>query len=178
MSNHTHSVLRSRLTVLGAVAGLSLALAAVALAVAPKAGAKYTGFTSAPTANGFKAPVSFTVAHSGGNVLSFTYGDTGCPGGTLPAGNPYLQSADNVKVGAIHLTKAGVFSVKNVKRTTSTIAVQGGEQVNYTISTVKGKFTTKKIATGTITFTNGFTVPGFSHVCGDPITQTFKATTK
>jgi hypothetical protein len=165
-------LLGSRLNMLGAVAALTLILAGAALAAHPKAGSKYAGFTSAPKVNGFRAPVSFKVSSSGNKLLSFKYGNTGCPSMTTPPGNPYLKSNSITTVGTIHVSSTGTFSIKNLK-TTST----SNKTTFFTISSVTGKFKTAKTATGRIKFSNGFNAPGFTHSC-ETFTVTFTATTK
>jgi hypothetical protein len=159
---------RSSFGLLCAVAALSLLLAAAALAAHPKAG-KYSGFTSTPKINGFRAPVSFKVSSSGSKLLSFKYGNTGCPSQTTPAGNPYLKSASLTTVGTIQVSSAGTFSVKNLKTSTG--------PATYTISSVTGKFKSAKTATGSIKISNWFSVPGNTHSCGSS-SVTFTATTK
>jgi len=165
-----HILRRSSFGLLCAVAALSLLLAAAALAAHPKAGKKYSGSTSAPKMNGFRAPVSFKVSSSGGRLLSFKYGNTGCPSQTKPAGNPYLKSAALTTVGTIHVSSAGTFSVKNLKTSTG--------PATYTISSVTGKFKSAKTATGSIKISNWFSVPGNTHSCGPTSSVRFTATTK
>jgi hypothetical protein len=164
-------LLGSRLNMLGTVAALTLILilAGAALAAHPKAGSKYAGFTSAPKVNGFRAPVSFKVSSSGSKLLSFKYGNTGCPSQTTPAGNPYLKSGSLTTVGTIQVASAGTFSVKNLKTSTG--------PATYTISSVTGKFKSAKTATGSIKISNWFSVPGNTHSCGSA-SVTFTATTK
>jgi hypothetical protein len=82
-----------------------------------------------------------------------------------------------VKLGTIHVSLAGTFSIKKLKTTTSTSNVPGGKQTDYTISSIRGKFKNAKTATGSITYSNGFSAPGITHSCGSS-TVTFKATTK
>jgi hypothetical protein len=154
--------------VLCGVAALSLILAATALAASPKAGSRYSGFTSAPKINGFQAPVSFKVSSPAGKLLSFKYGNTGCPTQSAP-GNPYLKSNALTTVGTIPVSSTGTFSAKNVKTTTSS--------ATYVISSVAGKFKSRTTATGSIKINNWFSVPGNTHSCGSS-TVTFTATTK
>ena len=170
-----HPLLRSRLNVLCVVAALTLIVAAAALAAHPKAGSKYSGFSSAAKVNSFRAPVSFKVSSGGTRLLVFKYGDVGCiPGGTI-TGNPYNSASGVIKVGTIAVSGTGSFSVKKAK---STYVNSTAGTTDVTKSTVTGKFKTAKTATGTITFTQHMTGPGgFAKSCG-PIHLTFKATTK
>jgi hypothetical protein len=164
-----HPRLGSPLKLLCVVAALTLVLAAAALAAHPTAGRKYTGFTSVAKVNGFRAPVSFTVSSSGSKLLSFKYGNLGCPSQSGPTGDPYTGGhAAITTVGMIHVSSAGTFSVKNLK---------SGSSPTYTISSVTGKFKTAKTATGSIKLVNWFSVPGNTHRCGSS-SATFTATTK
>ncbi len=86
----------------------------------------------------------------------------------MPVANPYLKSGAFIKVGTIHVSSAGTFSVKDLK---------SGSSPTYTISTVTGKFKTAKTATGSIKYGNWFSVPGNTHSCGSA-SVTFTATTK
>ena len=165
-----HLRLGAPLKPLCVAAALSLVLAAAALAAHPTAAGKYTGFTSAAKVNGFRAPVSFTVSSSGSKVLSFRYGNLGCPSQTTPPGNRYRGAhAAITAVGTIDVSSAGTFSVKNLK---------SGSSPEYVISSVTGKFKAAKTATGSIKFANWFSVPGNTHSCGPATTVTFTATTK
>jgi hypothetical protein len=168
----SHILRRSLLVLLGAIAALTVVLAAAALAAHPKAGKKYSGFTSAAKVNGFRAPVSFKVSSSGGKLLSFKYGHAGCATmGPQPPGNPYLKSGALANVGTVHVSSTGAFSIKNVKTTT------GSNPTFFTISSVTGKFKAAKTATGSITYSTGFTAPGITHTCVTS-TVTFTATVK
>jgi len=162
-----------RSLVLAATAALlALAICATALAAHPKAGKTYSGHTSAAKVNGFSAPVSFKVSSSGGKLLSFKYGHGGCATmGAQPPGNPYLKSGAIANVGTVHVSSTGAFSVKKVKTTT------GSNPTFFTISSVSGKFKAAKTATGSITYSTGFTAPGITHTCVTS-TVTFTATTK
>lgn len=160
------------LVLAAAAALLMLAMCATALAARPKAGKTYSGYTSAPKINGFRAPVSFKVSSKGTSLLGFRYGEVGCiPGGAI-SGNPYNNASGVIKVGTIAVSGKGGFSVKNAKFTRVMTTT------DVTTSTVTGKFKTTKTATGTITFTQHLTGPGgFSKSCG-PVHLTFNATTK
>ena len=94
-------------------------LAATALAAHPKPGKRYAGtITNVEKIEGFSAPVSFKVSSAATQLLSFTYGTTGCfgSGGFRTGVNPYTAS-DLIKVGAITLAHNGRFSISNSKST-------------------------------------------------------------
>lgn len=153
-----------------ALAGSSLA----ATTVHPKAGRKYTGFTSEKKVNGFGAPVSFKVSRKGTSLLSFTYSTLGCFGsGGIPAGvDPFAQPSTIHKLGSIKVSSKGTFSAKNVVTGFASFG-----QRTFTTSTVTGKFKNPKTAIGTIKFTQSFrSQVGMGH-CG-PAKRTFTATTK
>src|SRR3984885_5057394 len=98
----------------GAVAAIAvLSIAATALAAQPRAGARFSGFTSASPINGFKAPVTFTVSSNGSTLQSFKYSSFGCfgAGGFRPGIDYYTQPNNITKVGAVKLSKSGRFSV-------------------------------------------------------------------
>ncbi len=163
-----HPRFGSPLHLLCVVGALTLVLAAAALAANLGAGGKYKGFTSAAKVNGFRAPVSFAVSSSGSKLLSFKYGNLGCPSQTGPTGDPYTGAhAAITTVGTIMVT-SGTFSVKNLK---------SGSTPEYVISSVTVKFKTAKKATGSIKYANWFSVPGNTHSCGPATTVTFTATT-
>jgi hypothetical protein len=159
-------------------AALVLAIAAVAPAAQPKAGKKYAGVTSGPVFNGFAPPVSFKVSGNKKTLVSFKYSTFGCSGfggggGLKPGVNYYLQASAVQKLGSIPVSKSGSFSIKNVVRTYS---ING--QKTITTSSVKGKFKTPKKATGKITFSQTFNVPGANVPPCGPVTVSFTATTK
>jgi hypothetical protein len=135
----TRRILIAALTV-----ALGLLLAVGALAAHPKAGKKYTGFTSA-VANGFKAPISFKVSSDGKRLLGFTWAGGSCFGGGGP-GDPFTAPSNIYKVGTIKVSPSGKFSVKNAKSTFT------GPPKEVTFSTINGQFKTSNKATGTIQF--------------------------
>jgi hypothetical protein len=76
-------------------------------------------------------------------------------------------------VGAVSVSSNGSFSIKNAT-STSKIA----SQTTVTTTTVRGKFKSAKIATGTITFTQKFSAPGLTgNACG-PTHMSFTAETR
>jgi hypothetical protein len=136
-------------------AALSLLLAASAQAAQPTAGSTYTGYLSTGASNGFRPPVSFKVSLNGKLLRGFKWSGDGClgmGGGGDPWTNPYF----NNEVGTITVSPTGTFSVKNVKSTT---AASAGNAAKVAISTVNGRFTTAKTATGTIKYTLKSTGP-------------------
>jgi hypothetical protein len=151
-------------------------MSATALAATPKAGKKYSGVTTAPKLNGFKASVSFKVSRDGSKLTGFVYSDFGClgSGGPFQPGvNYYLKSFNLHKLGSIPVAANGSFSIPNVK---TTHVIQG--QTTVTTSSVAGKFKNSKIASGTITFRQKFTAP---HIPGEscgPATVSFTAKAK
>jgi hypothetical protein len=163
--------LRTR-AVIAAASALTLGLAATALAAHPKAGKKYSGFTSQSAINGFKPPVSFKVSGNGKTILGFTWAWIGCSGSGGTVGDPWTRKAFMHSGGNIAVTSKGTFSGKP---STSTFSVAG--TTIATTSTVKGKFNTAKRATGTITFSQKLTSSTSHLKCAGP-RVTFTATTK
>ena len=159
-------------------AALTLLLAATALAAQPKAGKRYSGFTSATKILGFGAPVTFKVSAGATKLTGFSYGSLGCfgAGGFQPGHNPYKGADATEHVGTISVAKNGKFSVKNRKSKFTFAGKSGGTIV--TTSQVSGKFANAKNATGTITFRQT-DIPkhGKRFSCG-PGTVTFTARTK
>ena len=157
------------------VAALSLLLAVGAFAAHPKAGKTYTGFVAGVTSNGFKAPVSFKVSSDGKRLLAFKWAYFGCFGGGGPPGvNPFTDPYNIVKVGTISVSSSGKFSVKNVKWTA---AGAHGAPTKVTFSTISGRFTTAKKATGTIVFTQKQQGQFCSSTHNGGLPQKFTATT-
>ena len=161
---------------IAAAAILILAISATALAAKPKAGKKYSGVTTAPKLNGFKAPVSFKVSRDGSKLAGFRYSDFGClgSGGAFQPGvNYYLKSFNLHKLGTIPVATNGSFSVTNVS---TTYVIQG--QKTVTTSSVAGKFKNSKMASGTITFSQKFTAPRVHGESCGPATVSFTAKAK
>ncbi len=129
------------------------AFAAVALAVKPAHGAHFTGRTSASPVLGFYAPVKFTVSQNGRSLKGFSFGSFGCfgAGGFRPGVNPYTGSSI-LHVSGIKVSAAGRFSVSGAK---SRYTVAG--QTTTTTIAVSGRFTGRKTATGSITFSQKVT---------------------
>jgi hypothetical protein len=130
-------------------AALSLLLAVSAFAAQPIAGRTYTGFITGHADLGFRPPVSFKVSVNGKLIRGFKWDGDGCLGLGGP-GDPWDNPYFNNEVGTIDVSPSGTFSVKSVE---STAAASGGNPARVAISTVNGRFTTAKTATGTITFT-------------------------
>jgi len=139
-----------------AVALLLLAvMAATALAVAPKKGAKFKGtasgkvtFTNTFTA---KDPLSFKIASSGKEITGFTFKDTVCD----------FAKSPNAPVGTIKI-KGGKFSLSNAR--TKQVATLTDSGKAYWVLTVKGNFVSATEAGGTLTYTEHETTPASS--CG------------
>jgi hypothetical protein len=124
---------------------LLIVMAATALAVVPKKGAKFKGtasgkvtFTNTFTA---KDPLSFKVSSSGSALTGFTFKDSVCD----------LALSPNASVGTIKVS-GGKFSVSNV-HTKKVATLSGGSTRAYWIVSVKGKFTSATEASGTLTYT-------------------------
>jgi hypothetical protein len=155
------------LLVAAVVAALSLLTAVSAQAAQPTAGSTYTGYLSTGASNGFRPPVSFKVSVNGKLLRGFKWAGDGClgmGGGGDPWTNPYF----NNEVGTINVSPSGTFSVKNAKSTNAS----GGNPAKVTTSTVNGRFTNAKTATGTITYT----LESQGHSCA-PATVRFTVTT-
>jgi hypothetical protein len=169
-------ITRHRGLATSAAIALTLTLATSALAAHPKAGKKYSGFTSERKFNGFRAPVSFKVSSDATKLQGFKYSTTGCfgSGGRLTPGvNYFLKPAFVQRVGIISVTSKGNFSIKGAKSTYQPVS----NQKTVTTSSVTGKFKTSKLASGTITFTQKFSGSGFmTQTCG-PVKFTFTAKT-
>jgi hypothetical protein len=149
-------------------AALSLLLASSAFAAQPIAGGTYTGFLTTGAYNGFKPPVSFKVSVNGKLLRGFKWAGDGCLGMGGP-GDPWTSRPFINEVGTIDVSPSGTFSVKDARSTT---AAPGGNGTKTTISTVNGRFTNAKTATGTITYTMSDT----GGSCA-PATVRFTATT-
>jgi hypothetical protein len=134
------------------VAALSLAVAAAALAAKPLPGKRYTGLTSGRSVNGWKPSVSFRVSGSGQQLRAFNWHgacrriDSPPPPNTPPG---WIDPGFVHNVGKIKVNRNGSFSKKSAKQRRD-FGPHGSE---VTISTVKGRFKTRKTATGTIRFT-------------------------
>ncbi len=147
----------------------AIAFAAVALAVKPAHGAHFTGRTSASPVLGFYAPVKFTVSQDGRSLKGFSFGTFGCfgAGGFRPGVNPYTGSSI-LHVSSVKVSASGRFSVSGAK---SHYTVAG--QTTTTTIAVSGRFTGRKAATGSITFSQKVTGT-FTSSCG-PGTIQFSA---
>ena len=145
---HAHSGTRRAVITVIAGALAALAPAAVALAVKPARGASFSGHTSAPAVNGFRAPVTFSVSRNGRSIVGFGFGNLGCfgAGGLTPGSNPYTPSSI-VDVANVKVSKSGVISA-GAQRTSFSI----GTLTNATTVSISGRFTRPRAVTGTITF--------------------------
>jgi hypothetical protein len=160
-----------RRSVLGSLIAIACgtAFVGVALAVKPTHGAHFTGRTSASPVLGFYAPVKFTVAQDGRSLREFSFGSFGCfgAGGFRPGVNPYTGSSI-LHVGTIKVSDSGRFSVSGAK---SRYTVAG--QTTVTTIAVTGRFTGRKLAAGSITFSQKVTGTALTS-CG-PGTIQFSA---
>jgi hypothetical protein len=138
-----------RILIVAVAAALSLLLAVSALAAHPKAGKTYKGFTSGSAYRGFKQPVSFKVSGDGKRLLGFQFSGGDCLGLGGP-GDPWTNPYHIYKVGTIKVPSSGTFSVRNVKWKSPP---SHGNPPKVTTSSVNGRFTTAKTATGTIRYT-------------------------
>jgi hypothetical protein len=139
-------VFRGVVVLLG-VAVLCLPIAASA--ASPKKGTHFSGKTSGSPAGS----VRFVVSNSGTALDNFQFSTLGC------LASPTAVS-QTVKVGTIKLSKSGSFSVSGAKwaitkHPNSTVTVK----IAYTVK-VSGKFTSKKAATGTISYNESISSPG------------------
>jgi len=156
--------MRSHRGTVGVVAILMLVVAATALAVTPKKGAKFTGtakgtvmFATSFTA---KDPLSFKTSSSGKALDGFTFKDTVCD----------FATSGQAPVGTIKVS-GGKFSVSNLKTKQVGTSTSGKA---YWIVTVNGKFTSPTKASGKLTYTQKGIKPAGSS-CG-PIKLSFTAT--
>jgi hypothetical protein len=165
--------MRTRRLAFPAVLVLALGLVGSALAAHPKGGKKYSGFTSAHSINGFKAPVSFKVSSDGKTLLGFKWAGAPCLGGISPGpGDPWKSKQLNYAVGTIPIAANGKFSVMNIKVSHS---LPG--QKTVTTSSVSGSFKTAIKAAGTITFSQHVSGPGITPASCGPKKVKFTATT-
>ncbi|HLJ02391.1 MAG TPA: hypothetical protein VKT31_03075 [Solirubrobacteraceae bacterium] len=171
---------RTRAGAVLAAGAVALAAAGTAVAAHPESGKKFSGTTSGPEMNGFKPAVTFKTASNGARILKFVFQSGGCfgSGGPTQPGVNYLAKPWNVHlVGTIKVGSDGKFSVKNAKSTYK-VAVQGSTQSTVTTASVSGKFTNRKTATGTITYSQAYSQPGVPGSSCGPVKLTFKATVK
>lgn len=177
--------MRFHRTLVGAAlaALIILAVAAVALAASPKKGAKFKGTLSSsagPLKYGkYSDPVTFKVSSSGTKLLSFTWGTLGCFGSGGPVtSNPYLSKYASQHFGAISVSASGSFSAPAKK---STYKVSGGSgsskytSITTTTSSLTGRFTRPKVASGTITFSQSAVYNGHKPTTCGPSVLTFTA---
>jgi hypothetical protein len=155
-----------------AVGALTLLTAITAIAAQPKPG-KFSGLTSQPKFNGFRATVSFTAASR--KLVKFTYQSAGCSGqaGLTPGVN-FLGKPQNVyPVGTIKVASNGKFSVKN-----ATFRFHQSGSTVITKTTVTGSFTKSKLASGTISYKQQTVIPNVGASKCDPPAFKFTAKTK
>jgi len=147
-----HTTVSSRRAFRGVVVLFSaavLSLPSIVSAASPKKGAHFSGKTSESPAG----KLSFVVSKGGTALNKFQFSTLGClasPGAT----------AVTVKVGTIKLSKSGRFSVSgatwvNTKHPTLMLTVKV-----TIIAKVSGRFTSKKAASGTITFRESISTSG------------------
>lgn len=122
----------------------SLALAATALAVTPKKGAKFkgtaTGTVEFATSFTAKDPLSFTVSSSSKKLTSVAYTDSVCD----------LAASKLIEVGTVKVT-GGRFSVSKLKSAPEGDTTKDGGTV-VTTTSISGRFTSAKKATGTLEY--------------------------
>jgi hypothetical protein len=163
---------RARAAVAIAVAAL-LVSSSIALAAKPKPGARFTGTSSEFPINGFRAPVSFTVAKNRKSLTGFTYSSIGCfgAGGFRSGIDYYTQPSFIVRAGTVKVASSGRFSVTGALFNRTAF----GTTTTTTIS-INGSFTKPKAAKGTIRFSQKASGQ-FTSSCG-PATITFTASTR
>jgi hypothetical protein len=180
---HKRSLLGAALAAL-----VLVAVAATALAAAPKKGAKFKGtllqlstgtFTGPIKSGKFRAPVSFRVSSDGTKVLAFTYAEGGCfGGGGFGKHNPFTFPGDFKRFGPVSVSATGAFSAPASK---SVYKVSGGtgknkyHDVTTTTSSLTGNFSTPERASGRITFTQSGHYNGQKPIACGPVTVTFSA---
>jgi hypothetical protein len=163
-------------------------LGAVALAASPKEGARFkgtllvsssttpAGTVSAPVEWGtFRAPISFTVSADGAGLRDFTYAERGCfGGGGVPITTDVFKLPGTQKtVGAMPVRRNGTFAASK-RRSVYRLQSHEVDAVTTTVSSVTGEFTSKRTATGTITFSQSEVNEGHTYTCG-PVSVTFSA---
>jgi len=132
-----------KLTIALAVTTLITASAAAATAALPRAGARFTGPTSAKMVNGFGDKVTFVAGTK--TLRGFSFGTLGCFGyGTFPVGvDPYAISLAQLK--PIPMTATGAFSI-----TSAQASYNAGDPGIKLLVSVTGQFTSATAAKGTI----------------------------
>jgi hypothetical protein len=125
----------------------ALSFAAPVLAAHPKRSARFHGAFTKVGINGFKVPVSFAVSVNGRALVSFTYSTLGCfgAGGFRPGVDYYSKPSAIIRVGTVRVSSAGRFSASGVKSTYKAFGV-----TTTTTTTLSGKFTSARAATGSI----------------------------
>ena len=137
---------------------------AVAAAALPQVGVRFTGPTSAKPVNSFGDTVTFVTGSK--SIKRVAFGTLGCFGyGTFPYGvDPYATSLAQLMV-AVPMTATGTFAVKSAPTRWA-----GGDDSTKLITTITGKFTSSKKATGVISVIE----KGPNGSCG-PYKMTFTA---
>jgi hypothetical protein len=135
-----------KLTIALALTTLITATAAAATAALPRAGARFTGPTSAKMVNGFGDTVTFVAGTK--TLKGFSFGTLGCFGyGTFPVGvDPYAISLAQLK--PIPLTAKGTFAI-----TSAQASYNAGDAGIKLLVSVAGQFTSATAAKGTILVT-------------------------
>jgi hypothetical protein len=157
-----------------AVSILVLTFTATALATHPKAGRKYSGFTSEPKLEGFRAPVNFTVSSGATKLTGVQYGSVGCfgAGGFRPGVDPWTGGLIT-KVGTVSVAANGHFARAGAKLVRKFGGVDPGSLA--TTTTIAGHFVTGTLATGTISFTQTSRVGHNKAATCGPVRLTFTA---
>lgn len=130
---------------------LVLVVAATALAAATRAGARFSGTTSATPINGFHAPVSFRVSGDGRSLTGFAFSSLGCfgAGGFRPGEDVYAQPFSVIKVGTVKVAANGTVTATGVK---FVYAYKGTPNRTTTTVSVSGRFASPGRISGSITF--------------------------
>ena len=141
----------------------SLSLAATALAATPQKHAKFKGTASGTVkfATSFTAkdPLSFTVTGNSKQLSSVSYTDSVCD----------LGASKVVKLGTLKVI-GGKFSVSKLKSAPEGDALEDGGTI-VTMTTISGKFTSAKKATGTLEYSQN--ASGSSSASCGPIKLKF-----
>lgn len=166
------SSVRSRAAVVVLVCCAPLTAVATALAAHPKKGAHFSGSFSFTGINGFKPPVSFSVSKDGRTLTAFTYSTLGCfgSGGFQPGVNYYTKPFAIVRVGTVKVSSSGHCSAAGVA---SKYTVSG--HTTTTTTTLSGRFTKPKSASGTVSFSQSDSLAGGKAVTCKSIALSFTA---
>lgn len=143
---------------------VGLLAAAIALAAHPTRNGEYAGRTSAPKIGGYPPPAGFTVSANGRHVLQFNYASFACFT-TYSKGSDPWSTGTLVVVPSLPITASGHFTVSGSKDSI-TFGSAGHPEITTTTK-ITGRFTSAKVAAGTITFTRTYkTQHGKASLCG------------